>query len=128
MIAIDTNVLVRYLAQDDEAQAELSTKLIESSAEIFLSSMVLCEMVWVLSRAYGYKRSQICHVLKQILMTESFIIENPDLVWSSIYDFEKGNGDFSDCLIANTAHRHSVDTTFTFDKKASKHKFMTLLK
>ncbi len=128
MIAIDTNVLVRYLVQDDEKQSQCASQLIEHAEETYLSIMVLCEMVWVLNRAYGYNRSQICQVLKQILMTESFVIEKTDLIWSSIYDYEKGNCDFSDCLIANTAHHHFAETTYTFDKKASKHKFMTLLK
>ena len=131
MIGLDPNVIVRYLVQDDENQAELASRLIESKCTeetpAFISVMVLCEMVWVLSRAYGYSRSQISIVLKQILMTDCFEIESTDLVWNAIYDYESGPADFSDYLIAQTSHKHDAITTFSFDKKAAKHKYMTLL-
>jgi len=132
MIGLDTNVLVRYIVQDDPKQSVLASNVIETECTEqnpgLINCLVLCEVVWVLSRAYGYDRVVIVSVLKQILITNTFEVENTDLIWSAIHDYEAGPADFSDYLIAHSNKSMSADHTVTFDKKASKHKLFKLLK
>jgi predicted nucleic-acid-binding protein len=131
MQGIDTNVLVRFVVQDDKRQAALASELIENhcSAEnpAVISLIVLCEFVWVLSFAYNYSREQISSVLKQILVTECFDVAKHDLAWSSMLDYSLGVGDYADCLIARLNELNGAVTTFTFDKKAGRNSRFTLL-
>ena len=131
MIGLDTNVLVRYIVEDDPEQASLATRLIDekSSAQkpAFISLMVLCELVWVLARAYDCDRAQIREVLKNILLTENFMIEHHDIAWKALHDYEEGNADYPDCLISRLNQSYDCKTTWTFDKKASKLPHNTLL-
>ena len=82
MIGLDTNVLVRYLTQDDPAQARKATQVIEAGVEqgegFYLTSIVLCELVWVLEDAYGYNRGDIQAVLDRILRTAQFRFDNKE--------------------------------------------------
>ena len=132
MIGIDTNVLVRYIVQDDEKQAALASQVIENqcseNAPGFINRVVLCEAAWVLSRTYGYEKSIIVSVLKQIMITNTFEVDNTEVVWAAINDYEVGPADFSDYLIIHSNHKNNADYTVTFDKKASKHKLALLLK
>lgn len=126
MIAIDTNVLVRYIMQDDAAQAALATRLIEGQCDeknpALINHLVLCETLWVLQRTYKYTCSECVPLLKQILITDCFEIPQSALVWKAIYDYDAGNADFSDYLISHTNQSLGANVTFTFDKKAAKHK------
>ncbi|MCD2449351.1 PIN domain-containing protein [Methylicorpusculum oleiharenae] len=69
MIGLDTNVIVRYLVQDDEQQSKLATDLIEeqcsTETRLFINEITLCEIVWVLKRAYGYDKAVILDILQQ---------------------------------------------------------------
>ncbi len=131
MNAIDTNVLVRYIVQDDALQASLATKLIESFDEknpVLINHLVLCETLWVLTYTYKYTREELVPLLKQILSTSNFEIPQTSLVWKAIYNYESGTADFSDCLICQTNSHLGASTTWTFDKNASKHDLFQLLK
>lgn len=131
MRGIDTNVLVRFIVQDDKAQGALARKLIENrcSAErpAHLPLIVLCELAWVLDSAYGYSRDEIATTLRQVLMTDCFDIEEHALAWQALRDFGDGRADYADYLIARLNRQRGCDTTFTFDKKASAHPAFTLL-
>lgn len=131
MIGLDTNVLVRYIVEDDPKQAVLATKLIDESSSAqkpaFINLMVLCELVWVLTRAYGCDRIQMKEVLQNILLTENFIVEHHDVAWLALHDYDEGNADYPDCLISRLNQASECTTTWTFDKKASKLPFNTLL-
>ena len=120
MIGLDTNVLVRYLTQDDPVQARKVTRIIEEGAErntpFFISSVVLCELVWVLESAYGYGRREVAGVLKQILRTDQFRFEDKDLLWQSLADYRRQRGDFSDYLIGRTGEKAGCEQTLTFDR------------
>ena len=124
MIGIDTNVLVRYIVQDDIVQTEAAVEFIETelSEEClgFINIIVFCELVWVLSTAYKFKKVDIIPVLKQILMTDCFEIELSHLIWNALYDYEKSSIDFADCLIVQLNKLQDIKSTVTFDKKASK--------
>jgi predicted nucleic-acid-binding protein len=73
LIGLDTNVIIRYIVQDDEQQAKLATDLIESQCSsenpVFINEITLCEIVWVLKRAYGYEKTVIINILRQLLVS-----------------------------------------------------------
>ena len=132
MIGIDTNVLIRYIVEDDAEQAKLATELIEkkcsSKNPAFISLMVLCELIWVLSYSYKCQKEEIKEVLQNLLLTENFHVEYHTIAWQAFYDYENGNFDYSDCLISRLNQHNECETTWTFDKKASKLKSFQLLK
>jgi predicted nucleic-acid-binding protein len=129
MIALDTNVLIRYLTSDDPAQAAKAAKVIDHAApaSLFLSAIVLCEMVWVLESGYGYTHSDIALTLAQILRTAQFEFENKELLWAATNDYETGKGDFSDHLIARAAESRGCQHTFTFDRALRNNRLFRLL-
>ncbi|BCX82008.1 hypothetical protein MIT9_P1590 [Methylomarinovum caldicuralii] len=130
MICIDTNVLVRYLVQDDPEQSVLANRLIDGlSAECpgFIALLTLAELVWVLRRAYGYRRELIQQALAAILTTVEFHIEDRPLALAALQAYENGCGDYADCLIVHGALRAGCETIYTFDRKAARHAGFRLL-
>ena len=130
MIGLDTNVLVRYIMQDDPKQSPEATQLVESledvgSAYVTLVSMV--ELVWVLSAGFELTRSQVAQALDAILRTKQFKIESADQVVRALRVFKGGKSDFADCLIERSANSAGCEKTMTFDVDASKHAGMTLI-
>ena len=132
MIGLDTNVLVRYIVEDDPEQTAIANNLIENTCDsnntAFISLVVLCELVWVLSRAYKCNREQIKEVLHNLLLTETFTIEHHDITWQALHDYDEGKADYSDCIISHLNKRYECSTTWSFDKKASKLSHISLLK
>ena len=131
MNAIGTDVLVRYIMQDDKKQSALATKLIETCDEknpALINHLVLCETLWVLTYTYKYSREELVPLLRQILSTSNFEIPHSSLVWKAIYDYEAGNADFFDGLICQTNSQLGAKTTWTFDKKSSRLNLFELLK
>ncbi len=120
MIGLDTNVLVRYLTQDDPAQARKAVRTIEGRASedsaFFITAVVMCELLWVLENAYGYALGQVVPVVEQILRTRQFQFEDRDLLWQALTDYRTGNGDFSDHLIGRIGDRAGCQHTLTFDR------------
>ena len=131
MIGLDTNVLVRYLTQDDPKQAPIATKAIEKGAEqgelFYLTDVVLCELVWVLEDAYRYRRPEIAHVLEEVLRTAQFRFEHKDQLWQAWQDYRQGKADFSDYLIGRLGHAANCQETLTFDKALRAHVDFRLL-
>jgi len=131
MIGIDTNVLVRYIVQDDEQQAALATRWVESctvETPGWISVIVLCEMVWVLSGAYGYDKATVQSVLQRIFFACELAVEKQEYAWSALRDYAQGNADFSDYLIIHLNRSSGCEYTVSFDKKASHHRLVRLLK
>ena len=124
MVGIDTNVLVRYLAQDDPKQSVIATRFIEGrlSAENpgFVSTVTLCEVVWVLAESYAADRKRIREIVEGLLATKQLIIERAELVWKSLRAWEGVPADFSDALIGQLAIAHGAEKTVTFDRTAAK--------
>lgn len=120
MNGLDTNVLVRYLVQDDPAQSQRAAKLIEGAAEagdrLLLSCIVLCELVWVLEDCYDATRKELLEVLERILATTQFEIEHKDCTRAALEDFRAHRADFSDCLVGRVNRALGCQTTFSFDK------------
>jgi predicted nucleic-acid-binding protein len=131
MIGIDTNVLVRYIVGDDSKQSKLATVFLEKTCTKenpgFVNLIVLCELVWVLRGAYKVNKQMIIDVLRQILESTELSIETPEIAWAALDDFEKGNADYSDYLIAYKNKEFGCTHTVTFDKKAGKHALLKVL-
>lgn len=120
MIGLDTNVLVRFLVQDDPSQSRKSAALIEDARahgeDCFINGIVLCETVWVLEAVYEHPKTVIVDVLEKILLTKHFKVENSESVWSALADFKKGKADFSDYFIGRLNTAQGARITHTFDK------------
>lgn len=131
MIGFDTNVLVRYIVQDDPVQADAATRLIESRCTAqtpgYVSVLVLMELVWVLTTAYRYKKPTVAAVIAQILRTTEFTVEDRDIVWAALRTFEARTAEFADCLIASRNHARGCAETYTFDRRAARGRYMTLV-
>lgn len=123
MIGLDTNVIVRYLVQDDPKQAAVATQLFEDRLSAgnpgFISVVTLCEVVWVLKRGYKRPKEELCSVLRALLEAEELDIEDRDLVWRALARFRQGKADFSDYLIGERAKSAGAETTMTFDETAA---------
>jgi len=131
MKGLDTNVLVRFLTLDDEAQAVRATEVIEGAARtgetLFVSRVVLCELVWVLEAAYRSTREEILGVLESILRTGQMHFEDKDVLWQALADYREGRGDFADYVIGREAVSAGCSSTWTFDRDlASSALFETL--
>jgi predicted nucleic-acid-binding protein len=120
MIGLDTNVLVRYITQDDPRQARIAERAIEQAVangeKVLIQPIILCELVWVLESAYGFAKNDITPVIEQIMHTAQFEIPDKDDIWQAIEDFSKGGADFADYLIGRANERDGAQTTLTFDK------------
>jgi len=122
MIGLDTNVLVRYIVRDDEKQSAAATRLIEARCTTDnpgrVSSIVLCELAWVLTRGYGYSRAMVGRVIRRILSVQELQAERPELAWQAVRLFEQGRADFADFLIGLSNRENKAEVTYTFDTKA----------
>jgi len=131
MIGLDTNVLIRYITQDDREQADIATHWIETNCSIkkpgWISAIVLCEMVWVLSRAYDYDKATVHSVLQRVFLACELVVEAQEDAWVALRAYAQGNADFSDYLIACMNRSAGCEYTVTFDRKASEHRLVQLL-
>ena len=119
MIAIDTNILVRILTNDDPAQAKRAVRLIENN-EIFIPKTVVLETEWVLRYAYGISRKSIIKAIQKFLGLSNVLIENPQIVFEALNWYEKGL-DLADALHLGSSSKASQFATYDkkFIKKAS---------
>ncbi len=130
MIGLDTNVLVRYIAQDDPKQSAKATRLIESltvDAPGYVSVVSVVELVWVLTGCYTSTKIEICEVLETLLRTKEIVVANADTVWKAVRLFKDGKADFADCLIERSANEAGCGYTATFDRDAARHCGMRLV-
>src|SRR4051812_37519679 len=130
MIGIDTNVLVRYVVQDDAKQAAVANHFIESTLSDdepgWIAAIVLCELVWVLEGVYGYARAPIAATLERLFEVDRLRVETPSLAWRALDAYRTGS-DFADALIGLGNEHAGCDYTATFDRAASKLKQMRSL-
>jgi predicted nucleic-acid-binding protein len=132
MIGLDTNVLVRYIVQDDLIQSGIATTFIETHCTAktpgFVCNIVLVELVWVLERGYGYDKYSIITVLKQISATTELKVETSALVWQAILAYQDSSAGFADCLLAAINQQHECSATYTFDQNAAKMQGLSCLR
>lgn len=132
MIGLDTNVVVRYLVQDDAAQAAVATRLLERvlSPERpgFITAVTLCEIVWVLAECYDADRSRIASVIEGLLASRQLVVEEADIAWKALQDWQASRADFSDALIGRQVTARGGEKIVTFDRAAAKLPGFELLK
>lgn len=120
MIGVDTNVLVRYLTQDDAVQARavdiLVAESIKSGVRLHIDDIVVCELIWVLRGAYRFNRGTIARAVERILDTALFSFENRDLLRNALAQYRDGDGDFADYVIGARNLRAGCELTATFDR------------
>src|SRR5664279_5153942 len=122
MIGLDTNVLVRYLTQDDPKQSRRATQLFDHQLTTakpgFLSVVTMVETVWVLSRAYGFISQEIAAAVELLLQTDVSVIENEQEIFTAMIALKEKRGSFADAMIAALGTKAGCDHTVTFDQKA----------
>lgn len=120
MIALDTNVLIRYIVEDDEAQTRVVTAFMDDAIvrgePFFVAQIVVCEVVWVLTTAYRFAKHEVTGVLREISRTREIVMEGADEVRRATDAFEKGKGDFADYLIRERSDEAECSGVATFDK------------
>jgi predicted nucleic-acid-binding protein len=120
MIGVDTNILVRYLAQDDAAQARrvdsFVATAVEGETKLHVDAIVLCELVWVLRAAYRLGKDRIEDAVDRILSTAIFSFDDRELLRAALHDYREGAGDFSDYVIGRRNARAGCEHTVTFDR------------
>ena len=127
MIGLDTNVLVRYIAQDHKVQSQRATTLIEKECSTsmpgYVGLVVLAEVVWVSESRYDASREEIAQIVRRLLSIRQLIVQDAEVAWKALRAFETSKADFADRLIERTAFAAGCVRTMTFDKRAG----MTLL-
>lgn len=124
MIGLDTNVLVRYIMQDDVTQSAKASALLEgltADTPAWISLVSIVELVWVLDAAYGLDRAQILGALETLLSAKELRVERAEVAWKAVRACRGTKADFADCVIASCATSAGCDRTMTFDRGAAKH-------
>jgi predicted nucleic-acid-binding protein len=123
MIGLDTNVLVRYITQDHPEQSKLATDYIEKKCTAnspgYVNHIVICELIWVLNRAYRFEKNIVSEVIGKILLSSELVVEDSDTVWQALEAYKSESADFADYLISIKNHSAGCVTTSTFDKAAA---------
>lgn len=131
MIGLDTNVLVRYIMQDDPRQSARATALIDAldaDRPGFVGVVSVVELYWVLGSCYNLTKDQIGQALNLLLRSRQIVVDRADQVLRALRMFEAGKAEFVDCLIERLADSAGCETVMTFDQNAARHAGMTLLR
>ena len=120
MIALDTNVLVRFLVEDDAAQSRAAVAVITRAGRtdepLFVSDVVLCEVVWVLSASYAAPKAEIVGALRKLLHARQLAFRASDVLLRALEAYAAGRGDFADYLVREDARAAGCTSVLTFDK------------
>ncbi len=130
VLAVDTNVLLRYFVDDIPAQAKAAVSLIDSlTPEMpgFVGREVALEVVWVLERSYDFSRSRIVNAMLNLMEKDGLIVENAQDVAYAFHQYSQSNDDFSDLMILAAAKRMGARPLYTFDRKLARMEGATLL-
>ena len=124
MIGLDTNVVVRYIAQDDPVQSRKATQIIEQrlteDAPGFVSLVTMVETVWVLDRACGLPRGRIAAIIERMLQADTLSIQNEQEVFTAMMALKAEHSGFADALIGALGAWAGCSATLTFDRKATR--------
>ncbi len=130
MIGLDTNVLVRYIMQDEPVQSRQVAELIDAltvESPGFVSLVTLVELCWVLGSSYALDRSRLVEALEALLRTRELVIEEAEVAWQSVRRYRDSAADLADCLIERLGAAAGCRHTVTFDRGAAKHCGMVLI-
>ena len=123
MIAVDTNVLLRYIVRDDPDQFECATEFFKkrtSADPAYVSLVVLAELAWVLRRHYRYSSAQILGLLKALLDTAELSFEMEEVLAPYFSRIKDLKGDVADHLVAFSSMNAGCRHTVSFDRTAAK--------
>jgi predicted nucleic-acid-binding protein len=122
MIGLDSNILVRYFAQDDPIQSPKATDILErwlsEDSPGFVSVIAMVETAWVLKRSYGLTDAEIATAIELTLQADALIVESKQDVFTAMIALKQGRGSFADALIAELGARAGCSHTLTFDRKS----------
>ncbi len=130
MIGIDTNVLIRFLVNDDPDQGRVARDLfagLTAESPGFLPREALLESVWVLERAYRFDRATITRAIEGLLESREIVVEAADDIGLALSRYAKGGAGFADQLIIAISQRVGCSTVYTFDRQAAQEPGATLL-
>ena len=132
MIALDTNVIIRFLVRDDEKQAQIVYARLKKAElaheKLFIPLVVLLEILWVLESAYGMPRNEILDSLEDLRKMPILEFEEERVLDLLVISGRKTSADLADLLISHSANCSGCDSILTFDKKASKQPIFQLMK
>ncbi len=124
MKGLDTNVVIRYLVQDDPIQSALATHLIEQefseTQRGFICHIVLCEVVWVLKTCYKRPKENLVEIIQTLMEIKQLSLQEPQVVWEALQIYKNSTADFSDVLLMMVNQLNGCEYTVSFDAKAAK--------
>lgn len=131
MKALDTNVIIRFLVNDDKKQGEtvkgLFLKAEREQKSFYITNPVLLEVIYVLESVYKFQRSEILNAIDSMVMMKILVFENPDVLQRLTAIGERSTIELEDLLVGLIAQDNGCETTITFDKKAAKSNLFELL-
>ena len=129
MLALDSNVLIRYLVEDDPEQTRIAAEFVESrlsaSEPGFVSLVVLCEVVWTLRSGYGFTRGQMQDALSRLSKARQLTFEHAEIIDRA---FSGGGQDPADVIVHAVGQHHGCTATVTFDRRFARLEGVQLLK
>jgi predicted nucleic-acid-binding protein len=124
MNGLDTNVLIRYLTQDDAVQSAKATEVIEQRLTRerpgFISLVTMAEVVWVLGSVYELPNGETANAVERMLQAETLVVQNEQQVYTAMVALKSGWGGFADALIGAVGVWAGCESTLTFDRKAGR--------
>jgi predicted nucleic-acid-binding protein len=124
MIGLDTNVLVRYLTEDDPVQSPRAIQIIESELTEqnpgVVGLVALVETVWVLRRAYGYSRTDVAAEIERLLQIDALVVAHEHSVFKAMNALKSGTADFADVLLGAVNAEAGCVRTLSFDRRAQR--------
>ena len=130
MIGLDTNVLLRFIAQDDDRHSPIADALMASlTAENpgWVGLATVLEFVWAMSKKMRVAKPVVCNALDRLLMLDTVVVEQDMIVATAVQQFRFTRAEFADCLIAASARAAGCSKTVTFDRIAARDAGMNLL-
>ena len=124
MAALDTNVLVRFLVEDDPSRLAAAKKLfvrsVASGESLFVPVTVSLELEWVMRSRFGFSKNEVIHTLSQLLCTVELSFESEGAIEAALQHYGQGSADYADCLHVALSGKAGEQPMWTFDKAAAK--------
>ncbi|MEZ4299031.1 MAG: type II toxin-antitoxin system VapC family toxin [Polyangiaceae bacterium] len=120
MVSADSNVVLRLLVRDDEEQYRIARSFLRSADGVFVSHVVLAQVVSTLIAAYGFPQPRVVTAVERLLDTDGVMIQDPEVVKTALQDYARSKADFGDCLILAIAGKQGALPLATFDVALSK--------
>lgn len=130
MIAVDTNVIVRYLVGDNTEQSEAARRLFDGltpDSPGFICREVIIEVAWVLERSYRFTRVRVAEALMGLTSSDTLTVENSDDVAAAAHRYRRGGPGFSDLMVLSAAEREGATPLHTFDRTLARMRGVVLV-